>query len=76
VEVDPEVIGIAERYFDFTPSSCLHVHVADARNFINAAAGGKKYHIVYLDAFDSFSIPSHITTREFNRRDCTVKMAS
>jgi hypothetical protein len=72
VEIDPEVIGIAARYFDFSPSPRLRVHVADARNFINAAAGRQSYHIVYLDAFNSFSIPSHLTTEEFTQKVAQV----
>jgi MFS family permease len=39
----------------------------DARNFIeSAAAAGWKYDVIYGDAFNHYSVPYHLTTREFN----------
>lgn len=72
VEIDPEVIDLAEEYFDFTPSPHLSVHLEDARSFVNRAAGKKTWHIVYLDAFNSFSIPPHLTTREYTEKIAEV----
>ena len=65
VEIDPEVIHVARRYFDFRPSPRLEITIADARNYVNAVTGGKEYDIVFLDAFNSYSVPTHLTTREF-----------
>jgi MFS family permease len=43
----------------------------DARNFVESAidAGWQgKYDLVYADAFNHFTIPYHLTTREFNEK--------
>lgn len=66
VEIDPEVIRVAEEYFGARTGNGLTVYNTDGRNYVNYARGTKRqYDIVYLDAFTSFSIPAHLTTREF-----------
>ncbi len=66
VEIDPEVIRVAEKYFGARTGNGLTVYNTDGRNYVNYARGMKtRYDIVYLDAFTSFSIPSHLTTKEF-----------
>jgi spermidine synthase len=65
VEIDPEVIRIAQDYFD---APCdLKVIIADARNYVSAVAKKNQYDIVFLDAFNSFSVPYHLTTEEFTQ---------
>jgi predicted membrane-bound spermidine synthase len=66
VEIDPEVLVVAERFFDLPPDSPLVRVVADARNYVRYLQGRKTFGIVYLDAFNSFSVPYHLTTREFS----------
>ncbi|HUX11384.1 MAG TPA: fused MFS/spermidine synthase [Spirochaetia bacterium] len=77
VEIDPEVVRVAKKWF--TPAGAatigsggsagvglLSVFNTDGRNYVNyARSGPTRYDIVYLDAFNSFSIPAHLTTREF-----------
>ena len=63
VEIDPEVIRIAERYFD-APEG-LDIVIADARNYVAAAGGEQEFDLLFLDAFNSFSVPYHLTTLEF-----------
>jgi spermidine synthase len=65
VEIDPEVVRIAHTYFDVPRSDNLRVTVADARPYIQAAEGKRRFNIIYLDAFDSFSVPAHLATRQF-----------
>jgi hypothetical protein len=82
VEIDPEVLDLAQRYFGLDPSAELRLVAADARNYVHAladprfpsrearagagAAPGRRYRLVYIDAFNSFSVPYHLTTREFS----------
>jgi spermidine synthase len=68
VDIDPDVVEVAERFFKFTPGELIKVHIGDGRAFIqNVAhdASGKKYDMVILDAFNSSSIPNHLITKEF-----------
>ncbi len=37
IEIDPAVVRVAERFFDFRPSANMHVHVRDARVFVKRA---------------------------------------
>ncbi len=45
----------------------IHTVWGDARQFVERRyQGKKKYDIVFGDAFNDFSVPWHLTTREFN----------
>ncbi len=69
VEIDPVVVDIAYRYFDVPKSKVLQIHTVDARLFVQGFRQGQNpWDIVYLDAFNSFSIPYHLTTKEFTER--------
>ena len=71
VEIDPEVIRIAKRYFDLPEATGrehangLEIVNVDARRYVVSALGKVRFNLVYLDVFDSYAIPSHLTTREF-----------
>jgi spermidine synthase len=66
VEIDPQVVDVAFRYFEVPKTKNLSIHTLDARLFIQGAQTQDRiWDIVYLDAFNSFSIPYHLTTREF-----------
>ena len=65
VEIDPAVIRIAQDYFDVPLD--LKVIIADARGYVRAVSGEKRYDLIFLDAFNSFSVPFHLTTEEFIR---------
>ena len=66
VELDPEVIHVAERFFHFKPDEHIAVHAEDGRIFIRKAIRqGLKYDAVILDAFDKDYIPEHMATAEF-----------
>jgi len=76
VEIDPLVVDLAYRYFEVPLDSGLEVAVADARAWVNSAArratattaGRGLFDVIYLDAFSSFSVPYHLTTREFSAK--------
>ncbi|MDE2507881.1 MAG: fused MFS/spermidine synthase, partial [Planctomycetota bacterium] len=38
----------------------------DARQFVENNQGKKQYDVIFGDAFNDFSVPWHLTTREFN----------
>ncbi len=63
VDIHPEVLDVARRYFGFREDRTLHAHVADARRFI--AMPGPSYDAILLDAFGARGIPPPLTTREF-----------
>jgi spermidine synthase len=62
VEIDPEILAVAQRYFHLDEPN-VHPVVADARYWIDTQPG--KYDVVVLDAYQQPYIPFHLTTREF-----------
>ncbi len=67
VEIDPEVIDVAYRYFDFPEDTDIETINTDARSYVNFIRNKKKYDFVFLDCFDAFSVPYHLTTKEFTQ---------
>ena len=65
VDIDPEVINVAKRFFEFREDSRMRAHLADGRTFIESVR--QPYDIVFLDAFGSDSVPERLTTVEFLR---------
>jgi spermidine synthase len=66
VEIDPAVVRVARRYFDFAPDQGTAVFEEDGRVFVKRMQRkGAKYDLVVLDAFDHDYIPEHMLTREF-----------
>ena len=63
VDIDPEVVDVARKYFGFREDAKLRAHVADGRKFIEQAR--EPYDLVFLDAFGTTAVPAHLTTREF-----------
>jgi len=63
VDIDPDVVEVAKRYFGFREDSALHAYVDDGRRFIEKCR--EPYDIIFLDAFGADSIPYHLATREF-----------
>lgn len=61
VEINPDIVPVAKRYFDFDDSK-VNVVVGDGRYFLNRT--DKKYDAVVLDAFLGDSSPTHLMTRE------------
>jgi len=66
VEIDPAVVRMARRYFDFAPSETTNVYEEDGRVFVKRMQKkGLKYDLVVLDAYDHDYIPEHMLTVEF-----------
>jgi spermidine synthase len=68
VEIDQEILTIAQEHFSFRPDDRLRVHIADGRVFIRNQLRREpvpKYDIIVLDAFNSEYIPFHLMTKEF-----------
>jgi len=63
VEIDPDVIEVAERYFFFEPTERMKVISMDGRRFLRRSRD--RYDIIFLDAYDDLAIPFHLTTKEF-----------
>lgn len=61
VEINPAVVPLAERYFDFK-SNRLNLFFGDGRHFLNRCL--ERYDTIILDAFLGDSSPSHLMTRE------------
>lgn len=62
VEIDPDIVDVAKRYFHLDEPN-VHPVVADARYWLDTQAS--KYDVVIMDAYRQPYIPFHLTTREF-----------
>jgi spermidine synthase len=63
VELDPEVVKVAYRWFELPRDPRLAVEVEDGRRYLVASEG--RWDAIVVDAFYSDSIPFHLATREF-----------
>ena len=63
VDIDPDVIAIAKQHFQVPEDARLHLFAMDARRFVQETKA--TYDVIYLDAYNSDTIPFHLTTREF-----------
>lgn len=64
-DIDPQVVAVAKRYFQVPEDARMRLIVKDGRRFV--AETGAKYDLIFLDAYNSDTIPFHLTTREFYR---------
>ena len=65
VEIDPDMLTVARKYFSFKENDRMKVHVDDGRLFIKRTK--KRYDWISLDAYQNDYIPAHLTTLEFLR---------
>lgn len=66
IEIDPAVVKVARKFFNFQTGPRMKVFEEDGRVFVKRAIKkGRKYDLVMLDAFDHEYIPEHLLTREF-----------
>ncbi|MFW6162890.1 MAG: spermidine synthase, partial [Planctomycetota bacterium] len=64
VELDPQVVAVADRYFGFEPDGeRTRTIVQDGRIYIRDCT--RQYDIILLDAFTGGRPPFHLLTREF-----------
>jgi spermidine synthase len=62
VEIDPDILAVAKRYFHLDEPN-VHPVVDDARFWL--ATKGGSYDVIVMDAYRQPYIPFHLTTREF-----------
>jgi len=62
VEIDPDIIDVAHRYFHLDEPN-VHPVASDARYWLDTQAG--RYDVIIMDAYRQPYIPFHLTTREF-----------
>ena len=63
VELDPDVVDAAYRWFRLPRDERLEVDVDDGRRWL--VRNDERWDVIALDAFYSDSIPFHLATREF-----------
>lgn len=63
VEIDPEVLQVARRFFEFREDERLRAHIDDGRRFVERTP--HRYDLIFLDAYGPDSVPRHLATREF-----------
>ncbi len=63
VELDPEVVETAYKWFALPRDPRLDVEVDDGRRFLQRH--DERYDVIMLDAFYSDGVPFHLTTLEF-----------
>ena len=69
VEINPDALVAAQRFFHFDPAG-ITVHLADARTFVRRCR--RRYDIAVLDLFQGDGTPDYLLTAEFFRdvRNC------
>lgn len=67
VDIDPEVIRLARKYFGVPESPRYRTHAADGRLFVEEAAPTQKWDMIILDAFRGVFVPFHLKTVEYYR---------
>ena len=65
-EIDPAVTEANFRALGLPRDTPIVTHWGDARQFVERNQDKKQFDIIYGDAFNDFSVPWHLTTREFN----------
>ncbi len=68
IEIDPEVTEVAIEQLGLKPNSAIRSINLDARLAVQQMPAGQVYDAVLGDAFHGFSVPYHLTTKEFNDR--------
>lgn len=66
VDIDPEVIRLARKYFEVPDSPRYRTHAADGRLFVEQAEG-QTWDMILLDAFRGVFVPLHLKTAEYYR---------
>jgi spermidine synthase len=63
VDIDPDVVDAAKKFFGFREDPLMRVYVEDGRKFI--AKCKEPYDIIFLDAYGNENIPYDLATKEF-----------
>lgn len=69
IEIDPGVTQVAYELLGVAADSRIRTFNEDARTALRRSPlAGERYDIIMGDAFNDFSVPYHLTTREFDER--------
>ena len=63
VDIDPDVVEVAKKFFGFREDASMHAYVEDGRRFIEKCK--QPYDIIFLDAYGPENIPYDLATKEF-----------
>lgn len=63
VDIDPDVVDVAKKFFGFREDRNMIAHVSDGRRFVENTR--RPYDVIFLDAFGANNTPPHLTTQEF-----------
>ncbi len=63
IEIDPEVVETARRFFRFTPGANSRVLVGDGRRELDRQVPAAD--VIFVDAYFADSLPFHLVTKEF-----------
>lgn len=66
-EIDPEVTEIAYERLGLARDTRIETHNMDARSYFTYHAEADAFDVVFGDAFNDYSVPFHLTTREFDQ---------
>ncbi len=67
IEIDPGVTEVAYNHLGLSRDTHIVSYNEDARMFLHREPT-ERYDLIMGDAFNDFSVPYHLTTREFNER--------
>jgi MFS family permease len=67
-EIDPAVTRANMAATGLPKDTPIVTYWGDARQFVELHQDTKKYDLIFGDAFNDFSVPWHLTTREFNEK--------
>jgi len=67
VDIDPEVIRLARKYFGVPDSPRYRTHAADGRLFVEKAPTSPPWDMIMLDAFRGVFVPLHLKTAQYYR---------
>ncbi|SIO08862.1 hypothetical protein SAMN05444166_2385 [Singulisphaera sp. GP187] len=73
-EIDPAVTRANHMALGLPEDTTIKTTWGDARQFVERNQNNKQYDLVFGDAFNDFSVPWHLTTKQFN--DKIAKMMS
>lgn len=66
VEIDPELVSIARKYFGYKDPANVQIITQDARTLLNSNT--KQYDIVLVDVYNDSLIPFTLTTGEYTEQ--------
>lgn len=66
VEIDPEIIRIARKYFDLGVLPHTRIICDNARKFVHSGSrGGKRYDLIQIDLYIGRDVPDFVLSRDF-----------